>query len=236
MKVTTEGEKVIDHLWDVIAAKGFEKDTYFEMAVRDIRGLPKLEGTVHVNMVLVLKFMASYLFNPGEVEAPPSRTDGADDEFLFHQGPAKGLSQIVFADWTEVYARHSKVPNVAVFAEQAASLKELLAEAPPDAAQQKDLDFLLTLGELFTLIPYGQLILEQAENTGLAADTLDQIFDVFVRDFSAYAIELHGKQSATQAQQDWALRAVTKPASDPERFDSVVAKVRALAGAYEMNP
>ncbi len=69
MKVTTEGEKVIDHLWDVIAAKGFEKDTYFEMAVRDIRGLPKLEGTVHVNMALVLKFMAGYLFNPGELEA-----------------------------------------------------------------------------------------------------------------------------------------------------------------------
>ena len=46
MKVTTEGERVIDLLWDVIAAKGFEKDMYFEMAARDIRALPKLEGTV----------------------------------------------------------------------------------------------------------------------------------------------------------------------------------------------
>src|SRR3954470_14162201 len=63
MKVTTEGERVIDHLWDVIAAKGFEEDTFFEMAARDIRALPKLEGTVHVNMALVLKFMANYLFN-----------------------------------------------------------------------------------------------------------------------------------------------------------------------------
>ena len=32
MKVTTQGEEVINLLWDVIAAKGFEKDTYFEMA------------------------------------------------------------------------------------------------------------------------------------------------------------------------------------------------------------
>ena len=32
MKVTTQGERVIDLLWDVIAAKGFEKDMYFEMA------------------------------------------------------------------------------------------------------------------------------------------------------------------------------------------------------------
>ena len=65
MKVTTEGEKVIDLMWDVIAAKGFEKDTYFEKAARDIRGLPKLEGTVHVNLALILKFMRNYLLQPG---------------------------------------------------------------------------------------------------------------------------------------------------------------------------
>ena len=66
MKVTTEGEKVIDHLWDVIAAKGFEKETYFEMAARDIRALPKLEGTVHVNIALIVKFMENYFFHVKE--------------------------------------------------------------------------------------------------------------------------------------------------------------------------
>ena len=53
MKVTTQGEEVINLLWDVIAAKGFEKDTYFEMAARDIRALPKLvnpqTGRVHTS-------------------------------------------------------------------------------------------------------------------------------------------------------------------------------------------
>jgi len=48
LKVTTQGEEVINLLWDTIAAKGFEKDTYFGQAAVDIRGLPKLEGTVHV--------------------------------------------------------------------------------------------------------------------------------------------------------------------------------------------
>ena len=67
MKVTTQGEEVIDLLWDVIAAKGFEKDTYFEMAARDIRALPKLEGTVHVNIALIVKFMRNYLFFPSRV-------------------------------------------------------------------------------------------------------------------------------------------------------------------------
>lgn len=40
MKVTTEGEKVIDLMWDVIAAKGFEKDNYFAQVAVEIRGCP----------------------------------------------------------------------------------------------------------------------------------------------------------------------------------------------------
>ncbi len=234
MKVTTEGEKVIDLLWDVIAAKGFEKDMYFEMAARDIRALPKLEGTVHVNMALVLKFMASYLFNPVELEPVPTRDDQADDDFLFRQGPARGLSKIRFADWHTAYAEFAGVPNVARFVEQAEGLVALLQTAPPSETQIKDPDFMLALGELFTLIVYGQLICEQASLTDLATDTLDQVFDVFVRDFSAYAVGLHGKTSSTAEQQAWALEHVRKPEVDQARFDSVWGKVQALAGAYEM--
>jgi len=38
------GEEVMDLLWDIIAAKGFEKDMYFEQGVRDIRALPSSRG------------------------------------------------------------------------------------------------------------------------------------------------------------------------------------------------
>jgi len=75
MKVTTQGEEVINLLWDVIAARGFEKDMYFEMAVKDIRALPKLEGTVHVNMALIIKFMPNFhaqlFLQPGRVPGDP---------------------------------------------------------------------------------------------------------------------------------------------------------------------
>ncbi len=237
MKVTSEGEKVVDLLWDVIAAKGFERDMWFEMAARDIRALPKLEGTVHVNMALVLKFMASYLFDPDtDLEAPERMLEPGDDTFLFDQGPTKGLSKIRFADWEKSYEPFLGVPNVEKFVGLAHSFKELLATAPPDEAQQKDLDFLLTLGELFTLIPYGQLICEQAALVGLPEDTLDQIFDVFVRDFSAYATELMGKASTTEAQAEWVRNTITRPVVDEERFEAVWEKTRALAGGYEMRP
>ena len=236
MKVTTEGERVIDGLWDVIAAKGFEKDTYFEQAAMDIRALPKLEGTVHVNMALVLKFLPQYLLSVSEVPEIHRRRDASDDGFLFHQGPARGLGAIGFGDWRTAYDGFSDVPNVAVFREQAEGLVQLVTTAGPDAEQSKDLDLLLVLGELFTLVVYGQLILEQAALTGLERELVDQVFDVLVRDFSASAVDLHGKASSTKAQQLWALDHVRKPAADEARYDLVWAQVRGLSGAYEMSP
>ncbi|MGP4000330.1 acyl-CoA dehydrogenase family protein [Streptomyces sp. 8N706] len=236
MKVTTEGEKVIDLLWDVIAAKGFEKDTYFAQAATEIRGLPKLEGTVHVNLALILKFMGNYLLAPAEYAPVPTRRDAADDAFLFRQGPARGLGAIRFHDWRAAYDAHADVPNVARLREQADALCTFVTTAAPDEEQAKDLDLLLAVGQLFALVVHGQLILEQAELTGLDRDVLDELFGILVRDFSAHAVELHGKDSATDAQQRWALGAVRRPVTDSERTARVWARVEALSDAYEMRP
>jgi acyl-CoA dehydrogenase len=235
-KVTSEGEAVVTLLWDVLAAKGFEKNTYFCEVARLIGALPRLEGTVHVNVAQILKFMPNYMLNPADYPEIGTRNDPADDVFFWAQGPARGASKVQFADWATVYQRHVKIPNVAVFYEQARALKELLVTAAPDPDQMKDLDFLLVVGHLFTLIVYGQLILEQADLIGLDADLVDQIFEVQIRDFSQYAVALHGKSSSTTAQQDWALAAVRRPVTDSHRFDRVWEKVRAYDGAYEMRP
>lgn len=236
MKVTTEAERVMTLLGDIVAAKGFEADNYLPLAKMDVNGLPKLEGTVAVNLALILKFMPAYLFQPQDYEPVPTRTDAADDEFLFRQGPARGLSKVRFHDWRQTYANYAHVPNVARFTEQAEAFCELLRTAAPDAAQQGDMDFTLTLGELFTLVVYGQLILEQADLVGLDGDTVGAVFDVLVRDFSGHAIELHGKRSSTEAQQAWAVSAVGKPVTDEGSFDKVWQRVVALSGAYEMKP
>jgi acyl-CoA dehydrogenase len=235
MKVTTQGEEVIDLLWDVIAAKGFERDTYFEMAARDIRALPKLEGTVHVNIALIVKFMANYFFNPAEYAEVPRMDQAAHDDFLFRQGPARGLGQIRFQDYAPAFER-PKAPNVRLFAEQVAVFKELLATATPDEAQQKDIDFLLALGEIFTLVVYAQLILENAASYAVDDDLLDHIFDVLVRDFSRHALSLHAKPSSTPQQMELCLRMLRKPVVDAARFERVwQGQVYPLKDAYEMN-
>ncbi|NTY61156.1 acyl-CoA dehydrogenase family protein [Mycolicibacterium sphagni] len=235
-KVTSEGETVVRLLWDVLAAKGFERTTYFA-EVKDLIGaLPRLEGTVHVNVAQILKFMPNFLFNPGSYPQIGTRDDPADDVFFWGQGPAKGASKVQFADWVPVFEKASGIPNVARFTEQVRALQALLSTAAPDAEQQRDLDVMLVVGHLFTLVVYGQLILEQAELRDLDHDVVDQIFDIAVRDFSGYAVALHGKASSTPAQQEWALSAVRKPVTDTDRFDRMWQQVRAYDGAYAMRP
>lgn len=238
MKVTTEGEKVIDLIWDVIAAKGFERDMYFEMAARDIRALPKLEGTVHVNIALIVKFMKNYFFAPAPYPEVARRDDPADDTFLWKQGPASGLGKIRFHDYKPVYESFD-LPNVKLFREQIKVFKEMLVKATPSEEQTKDIDFLLAAGELFTLIVYGQLVLENArihEKDGIDADTVDQIFDVFVRDFSRYALELSSKPTTNPEQMEFCARMFRKPVFDPARSQRIWERVYSLKDAYAMNP
>ena len=235
MKVTTEGEHVIDALWDVIAAKGFEADTYFQMAARHIRALPKLEGTVHVNIALIVKFMANYFFAPQEYAPVPIRQDATHDAYLFEQAPTRGLGKIRFHDWAGTFDRFH-TPNVQIFRGQVETFRSMLEAAAPEGAQATDIDFLLALGELFSLVVYGQLILENVELHGISEPVTEQIFDVFVRDFSAGATRLHGKPATSDKQAEFALQMVQRPHGDPARFAFVWDEASALMDTYQLTP
>jgi len=236
MKVTTQGEEVINLMWDVIAAKGFEKDTFFEMAARDIRALPKLEGTVHVNIALIIKFLQNFLFVPKEYSDVPQRSDAADDEFLFNQGPTRGLGKIQFHDFNKAFDLYD-LPNIAIFRKQVNLFKETLMRAPATPEQTKNVDVMLTIGEMFTLVPYAQLILENAKIMKIDEVLIDQIFDFIIRDFSKFALEMYNKQSSTEKQMEYCMRMIQKPAVDAVRTKTIWKDyVYANLDAYEMNP
>ena len=236
MKVTTQGEDVINALWDVIAAKGFEKDMYFEMATRDIRALPKLEGTVHVNMALIVKFMANYFFKPGTYPDISRQIESKNDDFLFQQGETKGLGKTRFHDYSKIYSQFHQ-PNIKVFKKQIRLLKLFLILGKPSKTQIKDFDFLLNLGELFTLVVYGQLILENAKILGIDEQLLDQIFDVMIRDFSKFALQLYTKGSTSLVQQNICRRMVKRPVENKKRFNHLwETYVNTMKDQYEMQP
>ena len=232
MKVTMEGEKVVANLTDIIAAKAYEKEPFFEIASKEIVMCPKLEGTAHVNMGLINKFMKNYFFAQADMPDVPERMDNSDDTYLFNQGPTRGLSDVHFANYDDVYGKFD-TPNIAIFKEQINGFKRLLAEAGPDKDQLRDTDLMLSVGELFTLVVYGQLILEKAAMEGTSEDVLNQMFDMFVRDFSIYATTVYGKAGTTDAQRKLLLNLIRAPRADSDQFDRIWnSEVVALSGAY----
>ncbi len=237
MKVTLQSEEVVNLLWEVIAAKGFEKDTYFHMASADVRGPSKLEGTVHVNVQLIRKFMKNYFFSPAEYA--PVRPDFSlnDDGFLFNQGPTKGLGAVRFHDYRPIFEAFRDLPNVGRFIRQTEIFRELLEKAGPDKIQDLDPVFSLPLGEMFSIVVYGQLILEQAQLEHLDPDILSQIFDFMVRDFARFALQIYGLPGTRDAQRDLCREIMLiRPAGDEAQYRRVWdGVVLPLNGEYAMN-
>ena len=238
MKVTLQSEDVVNLLWEVIAAKGFEKDTYFHMAAADVRGPSKLEGTVHVNVQLIRKFMKNYFFNPAQYAPVAPDFSLEDDVFLFNQGPTKGLGSVQFHDYEPVFEANAHMPNVAAFVRQIQLFKELLEKAGPDKMQDMDPSFSLPLGEMFSIVVYGQLILEQAKLGDVDPDIINQIFDFMVRDFCQFALQIYGNHSAKDEQRTYCKEIMLiKAVPDNDQYNQVWEKyVFALNGEYEMNP
>ena len=237
MKVALQGEEVHELLWDIIAARGFEKDLYFEQAVIELRGFPKLEGTRHVNMALIVKLIPSYFFNPGEFDDIPRIKGDQNDDYLFAQGPTRGYAKIQFHDYRKTYASKN-LPNIEIFKAQIKAYEDFLMVSGMALKDQmmNDFDYLLCVGELFTLVAYGQLIIESAAIEDIDDDLLNQIFNFLVKDFSKFGVELFGKALSTQSQQDACLKMIKRPVNDDEQFKRVLnTHVYSLVDAYEMN-
>mgnify|MGYP001820980526 CR=1 FL=1 len=84
-----------------------------------------------------------------------------------------------------------------------------------------DTAFSLVLGELFTQVVYAHLILENADILNVPDNTIDQIFDFMVRDFSGFALQLHTNPSSTEQQAELCMSLIKRPAHDMKRFMSV---------------
>ncbi|HZJ84660.1 MAG TPA: acyl-CoA dehydrogenase family protein, partial [Syntrophomonadaceae bacterium] len=238
MKVAMQGEEVHELLFDIIAAKGFEKDVYFEQAVTELVGFPKLEGTRHVNMALIAKLIPSYMFMPAEFEDVGRITDNRNDDFLFRQGKTRGYAQTKFHDFNIAYNSVAHLPNVKVFMEQIKAYQEYLMVSGKGLVEQmEDFDYLLAVGELFTMVAYGQLIIESAKIEGISDEIMNQMFDMFVRDFSTYAVGLYGKPQNTDAQLEKILQMIKRPVPNVEEFTKILnEEVYSLVDVYIQNP
>ena len=122
-----------------------------------------------------------------------------------------------------------------IFKEQIKLFKDLLTKAGPSKEQAKDIDYLLALGEVLTLVAYGQLILENRKHFAVDDDLIDEIFDFMVRDFSKYALNIYSKPTNTDKQRELAIAMIKHPIANEARFARVWTNyVYAMKDQYKM--
>lgn len=234
MKVTTQGGDVVRLLMDVVCAKGYETDTFLSNAYATADMLFRLEGTAHVNMALVLKFMKNYFFDPVKYPEIGIVDEAKDDNNIFRQTMG-GLAKVKFPDYRAAY-EGIDLPNVNRFKEQIEEFRTMIMEDAPDESLMKNMDHMLHYGEIFTMIVYAQLVLEGAKLNEIEDDLIDQMFGYFVKDLNKFALTQANDHENTEIQAQHLKAIALKGAVvDPEKDYAFWQEyVQSLDGCYTM--
>lgn len=232
MKVTTQGGDVIRLLMDVVCAKGYERENFISDAYATMDTMFRLEGTAHVNMGLVLKFVKKYFFENVEYPEIGIVSEEKEDSNIFKQRIG-GLSKVPFPDYRKAY-ENVELPNVKKFLEIVEDFRSLMAKGAPDESLLKNMDYMLNYGEIFTMIVYAQLVLEGSKLNEVEDDLIDQMFAVFIKDVNKFALSQLNNQENNEVQKEWLQKiALTGPVVDKEKdFRFWKEYVQVLDGAY----
>jgi acyl-CoA dehydrogenase len=193
-RVSTEGVKVVNLISECIGAKGFESDTYIEMALRDAALIPSLEGSAHINLALAAQFIPQY-FGASDSSPPEPKSLIAgeaargENSYLMNAHAGK-IGEITFADFLRSYQPLMSVVNLQIFSEQARGFRELAISLAAAGAETKDQSVDLALGQCTATIAYAQLVAENAARLEISTSMIAVIFHFLVQDLTASMLAL----------------------------------------------
>jgi acyl-CoA dehydrogenase len=224
-KVSTEGVKVISLLSECIGARGFEAETYFEMALRDVQLIPRLEGSTHINLSLTAQFIPRYFTQPDDGQTRPASLAAGQ----IHPGEvpylmeARGghINSIAFRSYLDAYQPLRSVPNVRLFIRQA-RLFGRFVRGPSFHVHAADLETALALGQCLATIAYGQLIAENSALFDMPPQLVSTIFHLLVSDLSASALALASSSRLSEASRALMEHMVAVPRTSDADWDFVL--------------
>lgn len=214
-KASTEGVKVVASLSECIGAKGFEADTYFEMALRDVQLIPGLEGSTHINLGLAAQFLPRYFGAPDPGLAVPksllSNDAPAGENPFLMRARAGSVNTIRFPPHGKAYEPFMSIANVQLFAQQAESFRDFLkfGQPEPDAADNSPLT--LAMGQILATIAYAQLVAENSAILGIPGPMVSAMFHVLVSELNAAALSLASLSGSQLEGEDLLRRLVRVP-------------------------
>ena len=234
-KVSTEGVKMMQDLLDCIGAKGFESDTYFEMALRDIQLIPRLEGSTHINLALTAQFIPRYFSDPDpRVKEAASLAAGeaahAGNPYLT-RARTGAIHSITFPAHLTAYRSLGAIANVRLFVRQVKAFSLLLRSSGSKAALDAGAETALALGQCQATIVYAQLIAEQSVRLGVAGPMIAAMFDLVVTDLSASALALTGSANLDPVDKILIRRMVMAPRTTVAEWNAVSERAAAFGNA-----
>ena len=232
-KVSTEGVKVMEDLLDCMGAKGFESDTYFEMALRDIQLIPRLEGSTHINLALTAQFISRYFANPDPaLKEAPSLGEGeaarADNPYLT-SARTGAIHAVAFPACLTAYRALKRIANVRLFVRQVKAFRLLLDSPGSKRALEAGGETALALGQCQATIVYAQLIAEHSVRLGVAGPMIAAIFDLLVTDLSVSALALAGSANLDPVDRILVRRLVMAPRTTVAEWNDVSERAAAFA-------
>jgi acyl-CoA dehydrogenase len=193
-KVSTEGVKVMAMLSECVGAKGFESDTYLEMALRDVQLIPSLEGSTHINLEFTAQFIARYFAEPDaelvDPEALSLQAGPVGENPFLMQASTGAVRNISFGPFLDAYKPLAAVPNIRLFVRQVKAFKRFVKADGAASSLSADLEGAITLGKCLATICYGQLVAENASRLNIAPQQVSAMFHGIVEDLSIAALAL----------------------------------------------
>jgi len=228
-KVSTEGVKVMALLSEAIGAKGFEGDTYFEMALRDTQLIPKLEGSAHINLGLAARFTYRYFSRPDATALAPKSLVGGEiasgENPYLMEARTGAINTIAFPHFLKAYEPLAAIPTVALFVKQVKAVRLFLGASRLKGDRSTDMKSAMDLGKCLAAIAYGQLIAENSVLLGIATQMVSAIFHLLVEDLSTAAMAMATDPSLDVIRRVLIRRAIAVPRTTDADWDFVSTRI-----------
>jgi acyl-CoA dehydrogenase len=230
-KVSTTGVKVMALLSECVGAKGFETDTYFEMALRDVQLIPSLEGSTHINLSLTAQFVPLYFNKPDpNLDEPQSAAAGecvsAENPYLM-EARSSPSNTIAFPSFLKAYQPLLTIPNVHHFAHQAKAFR-LFVKGRSFHPRTADTQAALAVAQCMATIAYGQLVAENCVKFNIPRQMVSAMFHLLVNDLSISALTLASSNRLSAVSRILIRRLVTVPKTTDADWNFVLNRAKTL--------
>ena len=222
-RVSTEGVKVMTLLSECVGAWGFESETFFESALRDMQLIPALESSTHINFELTARFIGPYFAAADAITRPPTPPTSRDvgENLYWMEARFRNFRTVRFAHCLDAYEPLRKVTNVDMFVGQVQAFSQFVEGGVTALRPATDAGLHVRLGRCLSIIAYAQLVAENCAAVPAPLPLVSVIFHTLIEDLGEEALRLAALFPVESTPRIQLKSVVRVPRTDACDFESV---------------